>query len=104
MGFYFDNLIPISENIFKRMLKCEEDGNLRGSNAAACFPQVMLQRERKRNYFGLSSAYLSKFLSLQQEETDSIEEKQDNSQDDNNMADPVRLTAPDVYKDYAVRR
>lgn len=104
MGFYFDNLIPISENIFKRMLKWE-DGNLRGSNAAAFLPpQVMLQRERKRNYFGLSSAYLSKFLSLQQEETDSIEAKQDNSQDDNNMADPVRLTAPDVYKDYAVRR
>lgn len=77
---------------------------MRGSNAAACLPQVMLQGERKRNYFGLSSAYLSKFLSLQQEETDSIEEKQDNSQDDNNMADPVRLTAPDVYKDYAVRR
>lgn len=61
MGFYFDNLIPISENIFKRMLKGEEDGNLRGSNAAACLPQVMLQRERKRNYFGLSSAYLASF-------------------------------------------
>lgn len=35
----------------------------------------------------------------------SIEEKQDGQDiDDSNMADPVRLSAPDVYKDYAVRR
>ena len=50
--------------------------------------------------------FFSEFLFLRQEvETDAIEEKQDSHDiDENNMADPVRLSAPDVYKDYAVRR
>lgn len=45
------------------------------------------------------------FSSHRQEENELIEDKQDGQDiDDSNMADPVRLSAPDVYKDYAVRR
>lgn len=39
----------------------------------------------------------------QDEQQNNQEEQQDN-QEDINMADPVRLSAPDVYKEYAVRR
>ena len=39
----------------------------------------------------------------QAEQQNNQEEQQDN-QEDINMADPVRLSAPDVYKEYAVRR
>lgn len=64
----------------------------------------MLQRN-ERKFFLFSDACFSKFSSLQQEDTEPIEEKQDGQDiDDSNMADPVRLSAPDVYKDYAVRR
>lgn len=61
-----------------------------------------------REFFLFSDACLSTVLSLRQEETqetEPIEETQDGQDiDDSNMADPVRLSAPDVYKDYAVRR
>lgn len=64
----------------------------------------MLFRNEKE-FFLFSDACLSTFLSLRQEETEPIEENPDGHDiDDSNMADPVRLSAPDVYKDYAVRR
>lgn len=55
--------------------------------------------------FRPSDACFSMFSSHRQEETELIEDKQDGQDiDDSNMADPVRLSAPDVHKDYAVRR
>ena len=44
----------------------------------------------------------------QEEQQENQEDQQDNQaeahQDDSNMANPVRLSAPDMYKDYGVRR